>query len=281
MNRDYRIQLIDHSPAQPSVAAITNDPPETPTEGMRVIVGEEPTGVFVGHENEIAWYYLDQWQFDVPENGWSCVVTEVGSRHEYDGTKWEIVQISSEYTHPTGFENQPETELSGKQVISQIKVNNQGHVTGVIVREIGVGLEGNSTTVPYKTNTTLLDLSTIEEGKVASFYMCITALFGVKHDSPAKKVSMVATRISEFAIHEDASGTMRIAHVKTQHTGVYAKYGSEWTNPPTVIGVDPEDIKIMANGNNLIVYHKFDKGENITPTITCKYRIDLQTIKFE
>ena len=185
------------------------------------------------------------------------------------------------YTHPTGFEDQPETPLSGSTVISQVEVNDEGHVTGVKVRDLGTSLEWNETTAEYNTSKTLLDLTGIATGDISSFYICVTALFGVKHESPAKKVSMVATRISEFAVHEDFAGNVHGAHVKTQHTGVYAKYGSQWTNSPAVLPVNPQDIKIMISGTNLVVLHKFDKGENIEPVLSCKYRIDLQTLTFE
>ena len=40
------------------------------------------------------------------------------------------------YTHPSGFEDQPETPLSGSTVISQVEVNEHGHVTGVKVRDL-------------------------------------------------------------------------------------------------------------------------------------------------
>lgn len=40
------------------------------------------------------------------------------------------------YTHPTGFNNQPSINLTGASVISQISVSNEGHVTGVNTRNI-------------------------------------------------------------------------------------------------------------------------------------------------
>lgn len=40
------------------------------------------------------------------------------------------------YIHPSGFTNQPSTSLTGSSVISQITVNNEGHVTGVSTRNI-------------------------------------------------------------------------------------------------------------------------------------------------
>ena len=47
-----------------------------------------------------------------------------------DGT-WQIA-----YVHPTGFITQPITALSGANVISQIAINNEGHVTGVVSRAL-------------------------------------------------------------------------------------------------------------------------------------------------
>jgi hypothetical protein len=40
------------------------------------------------------------------------------------------------YTHPTGFSSQPETALTGANVISQVTVNSDGHVTGTSSRAL-------------------------------------------------------------------------------------------------------------------------------------------------
>jgi hypothetical protein len=40
------------------------------------------------------------------------------------------------YTHPTGFTSQPETALTGANVISQVTVNDEGHVTGTSTRAL-------------------------------------------------------------------------------------------------------------------------------------------------
>ena len=46
-----------------------NTPPGSPVTGYRVIVGDTPTGVFIGHEGEIAQYDGTQWVFTVPKRG--------------------------------------------------------------------------------------------------------------------------------------------------------------------------------------------------------------------
>jgi hypothetical protein len=47
-----------------------------------------------------------------------------------------IATNANNYVHPTGFTNQPTTALTGMNVISQITVNDNGHVSGVTSRAI-------------------------------------------------------------------------------------------------------------------------------------------------
>ncbi len=195
--------------------------------------------------------------------------------------KVHLYPLGGAYTHPTGFEDQPEEELSGSTVISQVEVSEEGHVTGVKVRDLGTSLEWNEATVEHNTETVLLDLNQLKTGDITSSYICITALFGAKHYTPGKKVSLVATRISEFAVHETADEQMHGADVKTQHTGIYAKYADSWGNIPDVLAVDKECIKIYVSGDSIVAKHTFDKGEDIEPELTCKYRIDQQKIVFD
>lgn len=46
------------------------------------------------------------------------------------------VSAGAGYAHPTGFTPAPQVNLQGSEVISQIKVNNEGHVEGVITRNL-------------------------------------------------------------------------------------------------------------------------------------------------
>ena len=82
----YRIVTSQHNPSQLRVIAIINDPPELPElldnedytgpkpDNFRFIVGENPTGVFVGYENYIAWSKGGEWFFDKPKDGWRAWV---------------------------------------------------------------------------------------------------------------------------------------------------------------------------------------------------------------
>ncbi len=55
------------------------------------------------------------------------------------GIQDEDLEVKGEqYTHPTGFEDQPSEPLDNLTVISQVNVNDQGHIEGVETREIPV-----------------------------------------------------------------------------------------------------------------------------------------------
>jgi hypothetical protein len=64
----------------------------------------------------------------------------------------------SNYTHPTGFTNQPISPLTGNSVISRIIINSDGHVTGVETRVLdvaAVGVTPQALTRVNDTNVTL------------------------------------------------------------------------------------------------------------------------------
>jgi hypothetical protein len=56
----------------------------------------------------------------------------------------DAVFTDTVYTHPTGFTNQPASALTGASVISQINVNDNGHVTGVTSRALTLVATANA-----------------------------------------------------------------------------------------------------------------------------------------
>jgi len=84
--KTYVDDLLKGLDWQESVKNIVNDPP-TPSNGDRYIVGTEPTGVFVGHENAIAVYVTDAWTYIVPDKGTTLSVEETGVMYTYN-TAW-------------------------------------------------------------------------------------------------------------------------------------------------------------------------------------------------
>jgi hypothetical protein len=61
------------------------------------------------------------------------------------------METGGSYTHPTGFTNQPTTELTGGNVISRITVNNEGHVTGTSSRVLAAADVGAEPTFTKNT----------------------------------------------------------------------------------------------------------------------------------
>lgn len=78
---------------QISALGYQNDPPVSPAEGDRYLVGSAPTGAWTGHAQQVA-YYSGGWQFLQPMPGWRAYV--VGdSEYAYD-------ESSSGYWLPGG-----------------------------------------------------------------------------------------------------------------------------------------------------------------------------------
>ena len=84
------------------VEAIINDPPTGNHIGEYYIVGQSPTGAWVGHTNDIAFHDSLQsggWAFYPPTSGEARLVENTGSIFTYNGFSW--VRISSSVTGST------------------------------------------------------------------------------------------------------------------------------------------------------------------------------------
>lgn len=78
---------------QISALGYQNDPPGSPSEGDRYLVGSAPTGAWAGHAEEVA-YYSGGWQFLEPRPGWRAYIPG-DSEYVYD-------ESSSGYWLPGG-----------------------------------------------------------------------------------------------------------------------------------------------------------------------------------
>lgn len=69
--------------------------------------------------------------------------------NDVEGALAELVSFISAntYSHPTGFNNQPITALTGASVLSQITINTEGHVTGVTSRNLTASDVGAASTI--------------------------------------------------------------------------------------------------------------------------------------
>lgn len=83
------------------------DPPGAPTEGdMHIVYHIAPTGAWIGHEDEIAYYFGGAWRFYVPSLNWACrIEAESDCVVVWNGTSWDgdiyIAEGSSIHTGTT------------------------------------------------------------------------------------------------------------------------------------------------------------------------------------
>jgi hypothetical protein len=64
------------------------EPPATPEEGDRYLVGQDATGAFAGHDGEIALFDLGAWRFLQPRPGWRAYVEAEDAILVFDGAAW-------------------------------------------------------------------------------------------------------------------------------------------------------------------------------------------------
>jgi hypothetical protein len=97
------------------------------------------------------------------------------------------------YTHPTGFSSQPETALTGANVISQVTVNSDGHVTGTSTRAL------TPADISAASTSDLSTLSSTVDGKVTA-NANITGATHTKITYDAKGLVTAGTTLAESDI---------------------------------------------------------------------------------
>jgi hypothetical protein len=103
--RGYNIQAPeDRTWLTPSASGFANAPPDTPEDGLRLIVGTEPTGAFADHANDIVDRVAGEWVFTAPEPGSAItVVDESGATiWTFNGGGWSDDPISEINGVPVG-----------------------------------------------------------------------------------------------------------------------------------------------------------------------------------
>lgn len=76
--------------------------PETSAlSGDRYIVASPATGLWTGHEGEIAEFNGSSWDFTTPEEGYTIYVEDEDTYYFYDGTEWKV-DLLSQYALLTG-----------------------------------------------------------------------------------------------------------------------------------------------------------------------------------
>ena len=75
-----------------------NTPPTLPPDGMKIVVGTSPTGVFATHANSVGIYHevSTSWELITPKTGQTCRTAEDEglSIHLFNGSEWKDVTPS-------------------------------------------------------------------------------------------------------------------------------------------------------------------------------------------
>jgi len=85
---DYIVPVLSEYEWQKGVIDHIDDPPSSPTNGDRYIVASSPTGVWIGHNTEIATYINDQWTYLSPFRGMIIYVRSIDRLLQFTD-KWE------------------------------------------------------------------------------------------------------------------------------------------------------------------------------------------------
>jgi hypothetical protein len=76
---------------QLAVAAVSANPPPSPADGERHIVGAGAGGVFAGHENEVAAFQDGAWVFYPPQAGWRAWSVDEEALLVWTGSAWSEI----------------------------------------------------------------------------------------------------------------------------------------------------------------------------------------------
>jgi len=114
---NYRVNARDYFSWQSPVNSRVATPAGGETKGHRYLV-TVGTGVFAGHDNQIAYADSDTptWQFITPSEGWIVWVDNENEYYKFDGTNWSEYLGQTGPTGPQGAQGvQGETGATGLQ----------------------------------------------------------------------------------------------------------------------------------------------------------------------
>lgn len=75
---------------QPNAISILNDPPITPAEGDKYIIGSVPTGAWAGYANNLVGFIGGAWVFVAPKEGWSCWLKSSNQLRRFLSGSWAV-----------------------------------------------------------------------------------------------------------------------------------------------------------------------------------------------
>ena len=109
-NKDYVDSVAQGLDWQESVLAEQNDPPASPTDGDRYLVGATPTGAWDTHAGELTQYVTDTWEFYVPDEGTATFIENEDLLKVYQNGSWMPFGSAINHGSLTGLSNDDHTQ---------------------------------------------------------------------------------------------------------------------------------------------------------------------------
>ena len=110
---------------QESAMNFTTAPPTASGVGERWVVADSATsGVFVGHENEIAQWNGSEWIFTPPNEGFTLRLEDLDEFYTYDGASWGLFSATVDHSALSG--------LDGDDHEQYIKVDGERGFTATV-----------------------------------------------------------------------------------------------------------------------------------------------------
>lgn len=113
---DYIVPVLSEYEWQKGVIDHINDPPLSPINGDRYIVSSSPTGVWIGHNNDIATFVNNQWSYLSPFKGMIIYVQNIDRILQFTD-KWEnLIAIGKEVINTVSVGQTLTVEQSGQTI---------------------------------------------------------------------------------------------------------------------------------------------------------------------
>lgn len=92
-------------------------PPADPSDGAQHIVGDEASGLWSGHDGDVALFETGSWRFFAPRAGWRAYVTGREALVVHDGTEWidlDSAELQEIEAFGLGMTSLPDAPFSAK-----------------------------------------------------------------------------------------------------------------------------------------------------------------------
>ena len=253
------LELLD-ALVQASVISIGDDaPPGSPAAGDCYVVGDDPTGAWIGQAHKLA-YYTTGWNFLAPWPGMTVWAATPGTLYTYNGTAWgaSVATVSFQNLPALGV-NTTADETNKLAVASEAILFN--HIGGSLQVKLNKNATGNAAGFLFQNNWS----ARAEFGLLGddNFTLKVSPDGGTFYDSLKMLADSGRVALKRNASGQSAAGTTQgdatvIAAQTNQFTTVGANQGARLPWP------EQGDFIFVANAgaNALRVYPHFGHGIN-------------------